>query len=207
MASTSRSMRSVNFSPRPEKTLMPLSSNGLCEAEMTAPRSYPAVRVKYATAGVGTTPAVATSAPSLAAPWASSASIQSPDSRVSRPMSSLGGLTRRGNTRTSAPPRRRTVDRSSGATPATPRTPSVPNKRGTVKSVSGTGDTHLDSVGYDAGNRGVGRRINVDGEEILAGAEAGEVDKRVDRIGFDAADALERCREGRCSRWQGWPAP
>ena len=39
IASTSRSTRSVNFSPRPENTLMPLSSNGLCEAEMTTPAS------------------------------------------------------------------------------------------------------------------------------------------------------------------------
>ena len=39
IASTSRSTLSVNFSPRPEKTLMPLSSNGLCEAEITTPAS------------------------------------------------------------------------------------------------------------------------------------------------------------------------
>ena len=39
IASTSRSTRSVNFSPRPEKTLMPLSSNGLCDAEITTPAS------------------------------------------------------------------------------------------------------------------------------------------------------------------------
>jgi hypothetical protein len=41
MASTSRSSVSVNFSPLPEKTLMPLSSNGLCDAEMTMPASNP----------------------------------------------------------------------------------------------------------------------------------------------------------------------
>ena len=28
---------SVNFSPAPENTLMPLSSNGLCDAEITTP--------------------------------------------------------------------------------------------------------------------------------------------------------------------------
>ena len=39
IASTSRSSASVNFSPRPEKTLMPLSSNGLCDAEITMPAS------------------------------------------------------------------------------------------------------------------------------------------------------------------------
>jgi hypothetical protein len=44
IASTSRSSASVNFSPLPEKTLMPLSSNGLCEAEMTSPASKPISR-------------------------------------------------------------------------------------------------------------------------------------------------------------------
>ena len=39
IASTSRSTRSVNFSPLPENTLMPLSSNGLCDAEITTPAS------------------------------------------------------------------------------------------------------------------------------------------------------------------------
>ena len=38
IASTCRSSSSVNFSPPPENTLMPLSSNGLCDAEMTTPR-------------------------------------------------------------------------------------------------------------------------------------------------------------------------
>ena len=53
IASTCRSSASVNFSPRPENTLMPLSSNGLCDAEMTSPASKPIARVTYATAGVG----------------------------------------------------------------------------------------------------------------------------------------------------------
>ena len=39
IASTSRSSASVNFSPLPENTLMPLSSNGLCDAEITMPAS------------------------------------------------------------------------------------------------------------------------------------------------------------------------
>ena len=39
--STSASSRSVNFSPFPENTLMPLSSKGLCEAEMTTPAVKP----------------------------------------------------------------------------------------------------------------------------------------------------------------------
>ena len=39
--STCRSSVSVNFSPAPENTLMPLSSKGLCEAEMTTPAEIP----------------------------------------------------------------------------------------------------------------------------------------------------------------------
>ena len=46
----------VNFSPAPENTLMPLSSNGLCDAEITTPAVYPIRGVRYATAGVGMTP-------------------------------------------------------------------------------------------------------------------------------------------------------
>ena len=43
--STCRSSVSVNFSPRPENTLMPLSSNGLCDALITSPASKPIARV------------------------------------------------------------------------------------------------------------------------------------------------------------------
>ena len=50
------------------------------------PASKPSVRARYATAGVGTTPALTTVAPSLVNPRASSSSIQVPDSRVSRPI-------------------------------------------------------------------------------------------------------------------------
>ena len=45
IASTSRSSASVNFSPWPENTLMPLSWNGLWDAEMTMPASKPISRV------------------------------------------------------------------------------------------------------------------------------------------------------------------
>ena len=41
IASTWASSASVNFSPAPENTLMPLSSNGLCEAEITTPAVKP----------------------------------------------------------------------------------------------------------------------------------------------------------------------
>ena len=44
--STRRSSSSVNFWPPPEKTLMPLSSKGLCEAEITAPSVTSLARVR-----------------------------------------------------------------------------------------------------------------------------------------------------------------
>src|SRR3954464_723964 len=122
---------------------------------MTTPASYPAVRVRYATAGVGTTPALVTTAPSPVAPYASSASIHSPDSRVSRPTNTRGEPVRCGNARTSAAPSRRIVWRSSGYRPAVPRTPSVPNRRGLEESVSGTGNPHLDSWRVDPGDPGL----------------------------------------------------
>src|SRR5688500_7514393 len=84
--STDASSCSVSFVPAPPKTLMPLSSYGLCDAEITIPASNPSVRARYATAGVGTTPALTTVAPSLVSPRASSSSIHDPDSRVSRPI-------------------------------------------------------------------------------------------------------------------------
>src|SRR5215470_11561624 len=158
-------MSSVNFSPFPENTLMPLSSNGLCDAEITIPRSYPADRVRYATPGVGTTPALVTCAPSPAAPCASSASIQAPDSRVSRPTRILGDDEPCGSARTTAAPSRRTVDGSSGNSPAFPRTPSVPNNRVTVDvfwSVFDTADSHLHHGRLDTRHAGMIRRVGVD---------------------------------------------
>ena len=117
IASTSRSSVSVNFSPLPEKTLMPLSSNGLCDAEITRPASKPIARVTYAIAGVGMTPAVVISAPAECTPRASSRSIQSPDSRVSRPtrnFNARAGASGPAMARTRAAPSLATVSWSSG---------------------------------------------------------------------------------------------
>ena len=75
MASTSASSASVNFSPPPENTLMPLSWNGLWDAEMTRPAAKPWLRVRCATAGVGMTPALTTVAPAAVAPTARSRSM------------------------------------------------------------------------------------------------------------------------------------
>jgi hypothetical protein len=113
-----RSTVSLSFSPRLENTLMPLSSYGLCDAEITTPKSYPRDAVRYAIAGVGMTPALSVLPPSYAAPSDSARSIQAPDSRVSRPMRMRGrGALRsipRGIVRTMAAPNRVTVGMSRG---------------------------------------------------------------------------------------------
>src|SRR5690606_15619127 len=169
MASTARSDDSPNFSPRPENTLMPLSANGLCDADRTTPRSKSSVPARYATAGVGATPMLVTSAPSDEAPVASASSSHSPDSRVSRPTMSRAGRSAWLScpARTMAAPSRVTVSRSSGHWPATPRTPSVPNSLCVTSSlcsdVWGAGPVRL-SVGGGIGIRFAGLlRHNLDG--------------------------------------------
>ena len=75
------------------------------------------------------TPALARVPPSLAIPAASSRSIHSPDSRVSRPARKRTPGEPWPRARASAAPSRRMVGTSRGYWPALPRTPSVPNNR------------------------------------------------------------------------------
>jgi hypothetical protein len=86
----SSSTRSGSFLPFAPKNLMPLSSNGLWEAEITLPPAAPSASTMRATAGVGTTPTLTTSTPIEASPAASAASSISPETRVSRPMTTKG---------------------------------------------------------------------------------------------------------------------
>ncbi len=62
-ASISASAWSDSLYPSGPKSLMPLSSKGLCEAEITTPRSARIERVSMATAGVGIGPTRTTSIP------------------------------------------------------------------------------------------------------------------------------------------------
>ena len=83
-------------------------------------------------------------------PRASSRSIHSPDSRVSRPATKrtgTAGLSCR-RARTSAAPSRRTVGGSSGYSPALPRTPSVPNSRATTCPFSPAPGSGLQARGF-----------------------------------------------------------
>src|SRR6478609_8552836 len=122
-ASSCSSTSSRSLRPPEANSLMPLSPNGLCDAEIIA-AGWPATTEARATAGVGTMPRSTTSAPSEETPAAKAAARSGPDRRVSRPM------------RHSVPPMMRAAARpsaraSSGVSSllATPRTPSVPNLR------------------------------------------------------------------------------
>src|SRR5258706_7987542 len=118
------------------------------------------------------TPAVVISAPAECTRRASSRSIHSPDSLVSRPTTNRRGRPERADppmARTSAPPRRATVSRSRGYSPAFPRTPSVPNSRWAISHEPepvGLLDRHVN----DGGNNGAyakGRRRCHLGAEIV----------------------------------------
>src|SRR3954447_8566303 len=143
-------------------------------------------------AGVGTTPALVTTAPSPVAPCASSASIHPPDSRVSRPTSSRGAAPAApaplvcGNARTSEAPSRRTVGGSNGYLPAAPRTPSVPNNRGGgIRSVFCTGDADLDRCRIDMSHAGLIRGGGVHREHVVARPETGDIDVGAHGIFFE----------------------
>ena len=110
---------------------MPLSSNGLCDAEITTPASNPSCRVRYATAGVGDDAGArhrralppARRAPARARSTRPTRACRVPRARSSRPEDPA---------RTRAPAPRRAAGRSrasSGGSPALPRTPSVPKSR------------------------------------------------------------------------------
>src|SRR5262249_54753408 len=106
--------------PEPSKSLTPLYSGGLCDAEMTAPRS----RASSATAGVGRMPASTAVPPAEATPDAKARSRSRPEARVFLP------------TKTAPLPHHSVAARPSRSTssgvrscPTTPRTPSVPKYR------------------------------------------------------------------------------
>src|SRR3954468_13944704 len=122
-ASISASTSSASLIPRRSKNLIPLSPNGLWEAETTAARSRPRRLTRIAAAGVGSTPARSASPPAAAIPAASAASSIGPDSRVSRTIRTCG----RSASSVEVVARPRAVASSAvRKVPASPRTPSVP---------------------------------------------------------------------------------
>ena len=85
-ASRASSSASVSLIPAGLKSLIPLSSDLLCEAETIRPRAAPVSRVIKATVGVGTMPSRTGLSPILVRPAIKAASIIWPERRVSRPM-------------------------------------------------------------------------------------------------------------------------
>ena len=127
--SSSSSTASSSFSPSASRTLRPLSSAGLCEAETMIPAASSPSAARNASAGVGTTPTTWTVTPRLVAPAAIAATNMSPERRVSWPTT----------IEPPGPTSRCAVARPSAnavvglrSTLATPRMPSVPNRRGTA---------------------------------------------------------------------------
>src|SRR5215216_1235906 len=121
--SISSSVASDSLKPSPPKNLMPLSSDGLCDADSTTASAKPWRRTSSGAPGVGRMPPSIASPPAAEMPAATAASSISPDSRVSRMTSTRGtaASTRRVAARASA------SDSSAVRnSPATPRTPSVP---------------------------------------------------------------------------------
>src|SRR5581483_8022521 len=119
-ASISSSSASASLLPSLRNSLTPLYSGGLCDAEITAPRSS----ASSATAGVGSTPASTACPPAEATPLANARSSSGPEPRVSRPI------------RTPPPPAHTVAARPSRSTswgvrssPTIPLTPSVPKYR------------------------------------------------------------------------------
>jgi hypothetical protein len=74
-ASISASVSSDSLYPSGPNSLMPLSTKGLCEAEIITPRSARSDRVSMATAGVGIGPSWKTSMPTAVKPETSADSI------------------------------------------------------------------------------------------------------------------------------------
>src|ERR1700733_11590381 len=124
--SISLSTASDSLKPSAPKNLMPLSSMGLCEAEIITPAAASMLLVMAATAGVGTMPSCTTWRPVDVMPATIAPSSIGPDKRVSRPTTI--GFSIGWSCAITAAPARPIAYASSGVRSAfaTPRTPSVP---------------------------------------------------------------------------------
>ena len=83
---------SASLMPPRAKNLMPLSGIGLCRRRASRRGRRRTSPVRYATAGVGSTPTRATSTPALARPATTAASRNSPEARGSRPTTATGAV-------------------------------------------------------------------------------------------------------------------
>src|SRR5690606_9516330 len=118
--------------PPRAKNLIPLSGIGLWLADSMTPRSALVDRVRYATAGVGSTPSRNTLTPALASPATTAASRNSPEARGSRPTTADGWWPPKAPLSPStwaAATERSSASSAVSSSLARPRTPSVPNSR------------------------------------------------------------------------------
>ena len=105
--SSSSSIASSSFSPAASRTLRPLSSAGLWDAETMIPAAKSPDPARNARAGVGTQPATWTSTPRLVAPAVIAATNMSPERRVSWPTTIAAARARRAGGRSPGRARRR----------------------------------------------------------------------------------------------------
>src|SRR5579875_444743 len=154
---------------------MPLSSYGLCDAEITAASCNPWRRTSSGAAGVGRTPPSSTSPPAAVTPAAIAASSISPDSRVSRTIRTCGWGSSQSSTVA-----RDSVTASSAVrkSPARPRTPSVPN-------------SWRDKMVPRSGSEGLGRLALGELRPLAGLLEAGLLALLDARIARQEAAALE----------------
>src|SRR5215469_2990406 len=175
------SVASSSLNPSREKNFIPLSWNGLWEAEITTPASARMLRVRKAIPGVGSGPTSQTSTPIEQMPDSSAVSSMYPDSRVSLPMRILRRrLEEFRNTCASARPSFRAVSEVIGSRFATPRTPSVPNSLGCLSIVAVNSllfvdpDLHVDRVLLDQLH--AVRQVDLHGKLVRAGIAAPGID-------------------------------
>ena len=127
-----RSISSGSLLPSAEKNFTPLSSNGLCDAEITIPACIRSARTRYAMAGVGMGPDRSTSTPAADNPASNADSSIYPDIRVSLPISTVGRApsircqSEAASTLPAEYPRCRINSGVMGSLPTRPRIPSVP---------------------------------------------------------------------------------
>jgi hypothetical protein len=109
-----RSISSASFSPPGPRILMPLSSAGLWDAEITTPAAQSLCLRRWETAGVGSTPAQITEPPPAWKLEANHRARSFVDARVSPARRIRGSGHWRARSSARATPRRRTVSSSSG---------------------------------------------------------------------------------------------
>src|SRR5436190_2120673 len=170
---------------------MPLSANGLCDAEIMTPRSARIERVSIATAGVGIGPSSTTSMPTLVKPATIADSIMYPLRRVSLPMTTRWPWSPRRKCAPAAMPTHSAVCAVIGSWLVRPRMPSVPkNLRVITRALARLADP-APEAGRDRMRPGRREEQHCPADQRhRAGVGAGRADQR--RIADERADQQDR---------------